>query len=625
MTRRIIGLCVFLAFSITVENLDAAISAQLTPSIASPSQLGSVITWTVEASDTSPGQLWYRFRSAPLHGSFAMIRDFAPQNQLDWTTIDGEGVYVIEAAIRNQSTGETIYTSVPYEMDSRVVDDNPVINPTANPLVFLYSAPACPEGGNMYVSFWPIAGPFSSNVVVQPVVTDAKACDSQTSMNFYLAGLRADTNYQVSHTTLRRRRSFAGPILAMSTGSISTPTGASPFPKQTVQASPFGAEDSLLLQGTLNGMPIATDLQGNILWYYPKALSYLTHPEQGGHFFGIFTGSSPSTSLLREFDLAGNTIKETNAATVNAQLAALGKRQIGVFHHDARFLSNGNIATIGTVEQMLTDVQGPGTIDVIGDMLIVLDPNLQVVWTWDAFDHLDVTRTAVLGETCSKGGACQSHFLAPDGNDWTHANAVSETPDGNLLFSLRHQDWVLKVNYDNGKGDGQIVWRLGPDGDFTIQSADAFPWFSHQHDVNFLPDNSTLTLFDNGNTRKTLDPSANSRGQVLRVDQQNFTVSHILNADLGVFSAAVGSAQKLGNGDYHFDAGFVDNNSAISLEVDPSGKARGAIRASALEYRTFRLSDLYKGVPVVLPLDESQGVFGINRSRGPDGPDQRRQ
>jgi hypothetical protein len=552
-----------------------------------------------------------------------MIRDFGPLSQLDWTTIDGEGVYIIEAAIRNQSTGETIYTSVPYEMDSRLVDDNPVISPTANPLVFLYSAPACPLGGNMNVSFWPIATPFSSNVAVQPVVTDAKPCDSQSSMNFYLAGLQANTSYQVSHTMLGRRRSVAGPILSMTAGRIVAPSGP-PFPKQTVQAAPFGTADSILLQATLNAMPIATDLQGNVLWYYPKVLSFLTHPEQGGRFFGIVTGSSPSTSVLREFDLAGTTLKETNAATVNTQLAALGKRQIGVFHHDARLLANGNIATIGTVEQILTDVQGPGPIDVVGDMVIVLDPNLQVVWTWDAFDYLDVTRTAVLKETCLKGGACPSHFLAPDGNDWTHANAVSETPDGNLLFSLRHQDWVLKINYDNGHGDGHIVWRLGPYGDFTIQSTDAFPWFSHQHDANFLPDNSTLTLFDNGNTRRTYDPSANSRGQVLRVDQQNFTVSHILNADLGVFSAAVGSAQKLGNGNYHFDAGFVDNNSAISFEVDPTGKATGAIRANALEYRTFRLSDLYMGVPVVLPLDESQGVPGVNRSGRPDGPDQRR-
>jgi hypothetical protein len=366
-------------------------------------------------------------------------------------------------------------------------------------------------------------------------------------MNFYLAGLQANTNYQVAHTVSEGKRWIGGPTLSLTTGAVLRQITGPTFPTETVQTFPINdSQDSILLQGPLNSIPFATDLSGNIVWYYPKTLTFLTHPERGGHFFGIAnSGTDSSGSVLREFDVAGTTIKETNAANVNAQLAALGKRQIGVFHHDARSLSNGNIITLGTVEQILTDVQGPGPIDVIGDMIIVLDSNLQVLWTWDTFDHLDVTRKAVLGETCKNSGACMSHFLAPDGNDWTHGNSVAETPDGNLVFSVRHQDWVIKINYDSGYGDGRIVWKLGKDGDFIIQSDDSFPWFSHQHDVNFLGDNITLTLFDNGNTRKVSDPQANSRGQVLLVDEQNFMASHVLNADLGVFSPAVGSAQTI--------------------------------------------------------------------------------
>jgi hypothetical protein len=39
--------------------------------------------------------------------------------------------------------------------------------------------------------------------------------------------------------------------------------------------------------------------------------------------------------IVREFDLAGNTLLETNAAPVNEQLALMGKRTISGFHHDA--------------------------------------------------------------------------------------------------------------------------------------------------------------------------------------------------------------------------------------------------------------------------------------------------
>ena len=151
---------------------------------------------------------------------------------------------------------------------------------------------------------------------------------------------------------------------------------------------------------------------------------------------------------------------------------------------------------------------------------------------------------------------------------------------------------MLKLDYENGSGDGHILWRLGNAGDFTIELDDPNPWFSHQHDPNVLSDNSTFTLFDNGNTRRSADQNANSRGQVLVVDEENRTVKLSLNQDLGVYSGAVGSAQRLSNGDYHFDAGFV-GLSAISFELTETGHTQAAIRAGAPEYRTFRMPDLY--------------------------------
>ena len=66
-----------------------------------------------------------------------------------------------------------------------------------------------------------------------------------------------------------------------------------------------------------------------------------------------------------------------------------------------------------------------GGYGVIGDMIIIMDSNFNVLWTWDAFDHLDVTRTAILGETCRGSGACMSHFLAPDGNHPSTTSTVA--------------------------------------------------------------------------------------------------------------------------------------------------------------------------------------------------------
>jgi hypothetical protein len=289
------------------------------------------------------------------------------------------------------------------------------------------------------------------------------------------------------------------------------------------------------------------------------------------------------------------TVLETNAARVNEQLAALGKRPITGFHHEARTLPDGRIAALAGVEQILTDVQGPGPVDVLGDMIVVLDSNLNVVWTWDAFDHLDVTRKAVLGETCGPVSACAPFYLAKGANDWTHGNALQQTPDGELLYSSRHQDWLIKVSYQKGKGDGHVIWRLGKGGDFQFNSTDPWPWFSHQHDGNFeFSDPSALLVFDDGNTRVG-SIRGNSRGQVLRLDEQNRTVSFILNADLGVYSFAVGSAQLLPDHNYHFDAGFVAEGKGVaySIEVDGSGSVVYKAKANAILYRTFRMTNLY--------------------------------
>jgi len=142
---------------------------------------------------------------------------------------------------------------------------------------------------------------------------------------------------------------------------------------------------------------------------------------------------------------------------------------------------------------------------------------------------------------------------------------------------------------------------MGIDGDFQIQSSDPNPWFSHQHDPNFEVDNKTLLVFDDGNLREATDPTAHSRGQVLKVDQTNKVVTPVLNADLGVYSGALGSAALLPDGNYHFDAGFLlsaaaNGNplyNAQSLEVNPSGNIVFGVQFGTLEYRSFRMPDMY--------------------------------
>ena len=140
-----------------------------------------------------------------------------------------------------------------------------------------------------------------------------------------------------------------------------------------------------------------------------------------------------------------------------------------------------------------TDLPGyPGTTDVLADALIDLDTNWNPVWSWNGFNYLDVNRHL---------------FGLPD---WTHSNGIAySASDGNLLLSMRHQSWVLKIDYNNGTGIGNVLWRLGYKGDFAltvggVPTTDSSEWFSFQHFpsvVSQTGSQTTLAVWDNGYSR----------------------------------------------------------------------------------------------------------------------------
>jgi hypothetical protein len=85
---------------------------------------------------------------------------------------------------------------------------------------------------------------------------------------------------------------------------------------------------------------------------------------------------------------------------------------------------------------------------------------------------------------------------------------LSCTPkdDGNIIVSSRHQNWILKVNYADGMGDGNILWGLGEGGYFSLKNGtDTTDWAYAQHAPSFFSANTagvfSLGVMDNGNDR----------------------------------------------------------------------------------------------------------------------------
>jgi arylsulfate sulfotransferase len=540
------------------------------------------------------GTLLYQFSVRPQGATaFNIVRDFSLTNTLPWTMLQ-EGAYEMSVAVT--PGGPTTYQAfLGYEFVTRITAGVPVVSTTQNPLVALYSAPPC-TAGVVTVSFWPTAGGTAHQT------TSGLSCVSGQSLNFYVAGMQVSTEYTIQQTLVNGTQSTPGPLLSFKTGAVNDP-----LPTYSIITPPnaqSSATDGIMLMAfkELHNAPpfypagAAFDLHGRVLWYYwdPEYPTtpedgYVTRPVAGGTML-MLVGTQ---NVLREVDLAGNVVRETNKHPINTQLTKMGLDNVICLSHEGLRLPSGHTVTIGSVERLLDNVQGPGEVDVVGNMVIDLDENFQVAWTWNTFDFLDTSRTAVLNEKYA--GECPL-ALAKQANDWTHANSLLLTSDGNMLISLRDQDWIVKFNYDNGTGNGDVIWTLGNDGDFQIVFDNPWPWFSHQHDIEF--DGVNYEVFDNGNTRVAPPPlgvgGGDSRGYVFSLNETTMKATVLIAPSLTTYSPSFGSAQLLANGNYAFLSGNIDGKqSTQSLELLPSGDINSDFLWNTASYRWFRMPNLY--------------------------------
>jgi arylsulfate sulfotransferase len=448
--------------------------------------------------------------------------------------------------------------------------------------------------------------------------------NGRQTVSIQVAGMRASTMYH-----MRAERKCSG--VDDTSGDVTFTTGALPssLPVPALQVSrpdppQSEAENSGIEMLTLIGlggnlMPMQalfTDRDGFPIWYYdlpPTYFPFTIKQLDNGHMLISMTSSSQSPgSMIREVDLAGNTIRELSINDLQTKAAAAGYDfSPAGYHHDVLPVPNGHILVLVNCYKDVTDLPGAtGTTTVEGDAIIDLDQNWNPVWAWNSFDHLDVTR----------------HLAAiVDGTlDWTHANAlVYSANDGNILLSMRHQSWILKIDYDNGSGTGNILWRLGYEGDFQLTQAGAATddpslWFSFQHFPSLILQNGpqmSLAVWDNGDYR-VLDssgaecvvpgpPDCYSRAIVLHVDESAKTANLDWEYAPGLFSNWGGSVNQLTNGNIEFDvndplslagANIASEVQEVTQTSTPQLVWKMDVPTPTYAYRAYRVPSLYPGV-----------------------------
>ena len=346
------------------------------------------------------------------------------------------------------------------------------VTTTANAMVAKYTL-TMPFAGTWNVSF----GQSTTYGLTTSTVT---ATGGATSV--FVAGMLPNTTYHMrANVMLADGQTAVDVDHSFASGALPAGIPAS-FPVTTGTGTPQpGIELMDPIVGSIPTSLVATNLQGQTIWAYEPTVtgSPFVYPGKleanGNILMYIAPNSYPvgpvGTDVLREIDLAGDTLRELSMATLNTEMAAAGYGiTLDYFTHDFVPLPNGHILVMANTTESLTGLTGySGTENVVGDVVIDLDTNLKPDWVWNEFDHFDVNR----------------HPWASQFPDWTHSNSLTySTQDGNFIVSMRHQNWVAKVDFNNGTGTGAVLWTLGYQGNYTLEGGTSpTDWFYAQHDV----------------------------------------------------------------------------------------------------------------------------------------------
>ena len=477
-----------------------------------------------------------------------------------------------------------------------------VVSPTNNPLVADYAFGA-PIGAHVSVEFGPSAGDYPWPTLAQAIPAGGGR------LNLLVAGMQANTEYHMRAViALADGDTVYDLDHTFETGTI--PAGVAP----TLVASPAAGSPAdgvvkidLVSTGSPEPPAMVADTQGHPLWYYddpnfPGSIQGIKRLAGGD--LALEESSAQPRSIAREIDLAGDTLREITLAQLNADLQSEGAGfQIAFLSHDVLPLPTGHIVLIGDIYKTYTNLTccTGQSVQVQGSALIDLNRNWVPDWTWNPFDHLDVNRIQMAGAW----------------PDWIHGNAVLYTADHDLLFSMRHQSWIVKIDYADGGGTGNVLWKLGYQGDFTLTPNDPSQWFYGQHKPTILADNGhqmTLAVWDDGNSRVMNSsgemcgapgaPACYSRAVVYQINQDARTAQEIFQYTPGPFCFWGGNNEQLANGDIEFDitSGLPEGSEVMEVTDAATPQVVWSMMIDNVPndltwaYRASVIGSLYKGI-----------------------------
>ena len=207
MRRAFAGLLFFAG--LCANALGAPLAVHLRSTLPSPQPVGTAIGLTPRIENVAEGMHVFQYSVRVNSGPFRVVRDFSQRRDFAWTPELFEHDATVRVTVRNNKTKETADDEMRFRVVPRVRGTAPVVTATANPLIALFSSPPCPEGTKFRVAFHPEGEESTQRTPLQP-------CRGTISNNVYVAGMRADTRYQL------RQELVSGDSVKTATGFPST-------------------------------------------------------------------------------------------------------------------------------------------------------------------------------------------------------------------------------------------------------------------------------------------------------------------------------------------------------------------------------------------------------------------
>ena len=355
-----------------------------------------------------------------------------------------------------------------------------------------------------------------------------------TEHEVIVVGMRAEQDYElrpVSRTA--GGQEIFGEVQTFTTGEVPEPW----LPMTIDRYDPSRTHEGWTLYNiatsfTTPAFSVMVDMEGYPVWYYHAGeggrSDLVPKLVDGDHVLigpGVPSGAHPLV-----VDLAGEILWE-------GPQQDLGFTD-GGFHHVFLEMDSGDYML---VEYSANDL------GYMGDTIMVYNQELELIWEWCTFDHLE------------------------DHPSWVHTNSVFLDEANDRIYANSYQ---MGNTFEIDLDSGDVLWTFGVDGDFAPDPYAIEPFPMHAHAFSIL-DDGNLLIYDNGD-----EDRGYSRVVEFALDTEAMT-SEIVWQYPGTLAydpwwcSAWGDVDRLPNGNTLINAGAGTNTPRDTVsrifEVTPDG------------------------------------------------------